>query len=459
MQWPYHPNARGFDDFYGFCSGHWDNYFSPMLEHNGEIVSGHGFITDDLTDHAIDFIDKHRDQPCFVYLPYNTPHSPMQVPEQYWKKFNDKQLTPDPVAENANRQDLVHTRAALAMCENIDMNVGRMLQHLRQTGLVDHTIVVYFSDNGPNGYRFNGGMRGRKGSTHEGGLRSPCLIRYPPLIPAGSTVTPVAAAIDLLPTLTELAGLEFEPKQRLDGISIAPLLRQQDVAWTDRPIVSSWNQRATVRTNRWRWHSDGSLFDINADPGEHIDVSASQPSEVKILSAAIDEVVGQATDQQSSTRTDSPFTLGHPEATFTQLPARDGQPHGGVTRSNRFPNCTYMTHWKSTTDKITWNVEVLGAGTFEVQMYYASAGVGSQIELSLNDARIEATITEANAVAETGMEHDRFKRQEGYTKAWKPMSLGRMTLNQGRGTLTLRASKVVGDQVADMRLLMFRRVE
>src|SRR5680860_318209 len=79
MQPPYHPNARGFDDYFGFCSGHWGNYFSPMLEHNGEIVKGNGFITDDLTNHGIQFIEKNKNNPFFLYLPLNTPHSPMQL--------------------------------------------------------------------------------------------------------------------------------------------------------------------------------------------------------------------------------------------------------------------------------------------------------------------------------------------------------------------------------------------
>ncbi|MBA7543127.1 Arylsulfatase [subsurface metagenome] len=87
MQYPYHPNARGFDEFYGFCSGHWGNYFSPLLEHNGKLVKGNGFVIDDFTDKAMSFIEKNQDKPFFVYLPFNTPHSPMQVPQQWWSKF------------------------------------------------------------------------------------------------------------------------------------------------------------------------------------------------------------------------------------------------------------------------------------------------------------------------------------------------------------------------------------
>ena len=86
-QYPYHPNARGFDEYYGFTHGHWGHYFSPELDHNGRLVQGKGFLPDDLTDHAIEFIANNRDKPFFCYLPLNTPHSPMQVPDRFYRKF------------------------------------------------------------------------------------------------------------------------------------------------------------------------------------------------------------------------------------------------------------------------------------------------------------------------------------------------------------------------------------
>ena len=455
MQWPYHPNARGFDDFYGFCSGHWANYFSPMLERNGAIVQGNGFLTDDLTDRAIEFVDTHRTRPFFLFLPYNTPHSPMQVPDEYWNRFKDKVLQPDPVPGNANRQNLEHTRAALAMCENIDANVGRLLNHLEKTQLSEQTIVVYFSDNGPNGFRYNGGMRGRKGSTYEGGLRSPCLIRYPAKIRAGTRVTNVAAAIDLLPTLSELAGLDVNAPLPLDGRSFAPSLLGKKSASSDRFIISTWKQRASVRSQRWRMQRSGELYDIKNDPRETSNVADQHPAVVKSLKQHLDDYLAVA----NLAPAERPFSVGHPEARFTQLPARDAIPKGGVKRNNRFPNCTYMTNWRSTSDAIIWNVDVMADGLFEVQVYYASASIGSVIELRFANQRIATTISEANVAREIGMQNDRFPRQEGYTKSWRPMTLGTIQLTKGTGTLTLRASEIVGDQVADMRLLMLRRVE
>jgi len=198
-QYPYHPNGRGFDEYYGFASGHWGQYFDPVLEHNGEKVRGNGFIIDDLTDHAIDFIEQNKEGPFFCYLPYNTPHTPFQVPDRFYDEFADKAFSMR--HRDLKREELPRTRAALALCENIDWNVGRVLEKLDQLNLADDTIVIYFSDNGPNSYRWNGGMKGRKGSTDEGGVRVPFFIRWPGRIQENIEIPQIAGAIDLLPTL------------------------------------------------------------------------------------------------------------------------------------------------------------------------------------------------------------------------------------------------------------------
>lgn len=460
MQYPYHPNARGFEDYYGFCSGHWGNYFSPMLEHNGRIVQGDGFLVDDLTSRAIEFIDQQREKPFFIYLPLNTPHSPMQVPDPFWNRFESKEIVPDPAPENAKKQNLIHTRAALAMCENIDANVGRLIKHLEESDLAENTIVVYFCDNGPNGARFNGGLRGRKGSTHEGGLRSPCLIRYPKDIEGGTRVKHVAGAIDLLPTLADFAQINYQPRKTLDGISIAPLLRGESTEWSDRKLFSAWNKKATVRTDRYRKQAGGGLFDIQKDPGERNDLSKQLPKIAESLESSLQDWIKETQPRSSRDPETRPFNLGHPDAEFTQLPARDAKAHGGIVRSNRFPNCTFMTKWTSPEDKITWDLQVLGTGRYEVEMYYAcpESSLGTKLELSLGDQSIQATITTANDSALKGMQQDRFQRVEGYVKDWVPMKLGVISLTPGDATLTLRATKTTGSEVCDMRLLLFRKM-
>ena len=462
MQYPYHPNARGFADFYGFCSGHWGNYFSPMLEHNGQIVQGKGFIVDDLFNHAIDFISTNRENPFFVYLPLNTPHSPMQVPDKFWDRFKDKEIVPDPTKENAKKQNITHTRAALAMCENIDENVGRLLKELDESKLADNTIVIYFSDNGPNGSRFNAGMRGRKGSTHEGGLRSPCVIRYPKAIKPGTKIQSIYGAIDLLPTLAEFAGIEYEPKKELDGISMAPLLQGASVRMQDRMIFSAWNGKTTVRTNRYRLQGSGALYEVASDPMERTDISKSSPQALKTLTAALGQWIAETKPVKSKNAgVKRPITLADPDALYTQLPARDAVGSGGIKRSNRFPNCTFMQNWTSTDDAIDWDVDVLSGGNYQVEMYYAcpEASVGSKIQLSIGDSQAVATITTANDAPLVGASEDRFNRAEGYVREWKTMDLGQLQLKKGRRKLQLKALKINGDYVCDMRLLMFTKID
>ena len=176
-QYPYHPLARGFDEFYGFTSGHWGQYFDPILEHDGELVPGRGYIGDDLTEHAMAFIEQNRERPFFCYLPYNLPHSPFQVPDRFYEKFRAAPIVMRCDARYA--EDVGKTRCVLAMCENIDWNVARILKKLDELRLAEKTIVVYFSDNGPADWRWNGGMKGKKGLTDEGGVREPCFVRWP----------------------------------------------------------------------------------------------------------------------------------------------------------------------------------------------------------------------------------------------------------------------------------------
>lgn len=460
MQYPYHPNARGFGDYYGFCSGHWGNYYSPMLELNGRIVKGEGFLVDDLTDHAMEFITANRDKPFFVYLPLNTPHSPMQVPDRFWEKFKDRKIVPDPTPANAKKQNLIHTRAALAMCENIDHNVGRLLKYLDENQLAQDTIVVYFCDNGPNGSRFNGGLRGRKGSTHEGGLRSPCLIRYPARIKPGTRVDYIAGAVDLLPTLAEFAGIDPKSPKPLDGVSIAPLLRREKVEWVARYLFSAWNGKTTVRSQRFRLQGTGEFYEVGSDPKEQTDVAKKFPAEYRSLKSKLDEWVAEVKPVKSKgAGVKRPITLAHPDAEFTQMPARDAVPHGKIVRSNKFPNCTFMTEWKNTEDEITWDVDVLSADQFDVEMYYAcpESSVGTKLQLSIGDEKLVTTVTEPNDAPLIGMAEDRFKRTEGYVRDWRSMQLGTIRLEPGRNTLRLRALEIPGDVAVDMRLLMFRR--
>ena len=449
-QWPYHPNARGFDEFYGFCSGHWGTYFDPPLEHNGQAVQGRGYLIDDLTDHALAFIAQNKAQPFLCYLPFNVPHSPMQVPDRFWAQYADRALALR--ASWPGKEDPAFTRAALAMCACMDENIGRVLQRLDELGLRENTIVVYFSDNGPNSQRWNGGMKGIKGSTDEGGVRVPCLMRWPGHIPIGLRVPQIAGALDLLPTLAELAGVPVANRKPLDGVSLKPLLLGAATSWPDRMIFSHWAGKVSVRTQHHRLDNDGQLYDLQADPGQAHDIAAAQPAEAARLRQAVaqwkKDVLSGLNDA------DRPFTVGYPDFPITTLPARDGIAHGGIERSAHAPNCSFFTHWRSTGDFITWDVAVDTPGRYTAEVFYtcAAADVGATVELSLGASRVAAQVNEAFDPPLRGPEHDRVPRKgESLVKDFKPLRLGTVDLPSGRGLLTLRALTKPGAQVIDVR--------
>jgi arylsulfatase A-like enzyme len=449
-QWPYHPNARGFEEYVGFTSGHWGEYFDPPLEHNGRPFRARGYIADVFTDRALAFIEENRARPFLCYLPFNTPHSPWAVPAEYWQRFKDK-----PIAlrgRDGDSEDLPVTRVALAMVENLDWNVGRVLRKLDDLRLADNTIVVFFCDNGPNSWRWNGDMKGRKGSTDEGGVRSPLFVRWPGRIKPGAVVRELAGAIDLLPTLTKLAGVPLAPPKPLDGADLSPLLvSPSPAAWPDRLIFSHQNGRVSARSQQYRLDDRGALFDMVADPGQRTNIAAAQPAVAKQMAAA---VAAWRADVLPKTPDNRPFPVGYREFPRTPLPARDGIAHGGVQRSANAPNSSYFVNWRKPDDSITWDIEVRTAGDYEVTLHYTcpEADAGSTVELSFQSARLSGKVT-------PGWDPPRYTNQdtiprpegESRMKEFRPLRLGTVHLEPGRGLLTVRATQVPGASVMDLR--------
>ena len=273
-QYPHHPLGQGFDEFLGFCGGHWNRYVDPTLEHNGQTKEYEGYITDVLTDAAIDFMRASQETSFFCYVPYNVPHAPFQVADRYFDKyrqmgFDDK------------------TAAVYGMIENMDENIGRLLHTLDTLQQSNHTIVVFLTDNGPNGQRYNGNMKGIKASVDEGGVRVPCFIRYPNQLARDTTVTAIAAHVDLLPTLVELAGMAVPDTLALDGRSLVPLLTGTEVDWPKRTLFTHFSGKSVtrepggVRTEKHRlvMPRDGppQLYNMSQDPGQANDIALQQP--------------------------------------------------------------------------------------------------------------------------------------------------------------------------------------
>lgn len=451
-QYPYHPLGRGFQDYYGFTSGHWGDYFSPPLEHNGEIVKGEGFIADDITNHAISFIEKQDNKPFFCYLAYNTPHSPMQVPDAYYSRFKDLELKSK--YHGTEKEDIAFTRTALAMCENLDDNIGRVLKKLDELKIAENTIVVYFHDNGPNGWRFNGGMRGRKGTTDEGGLRSPLFIRWPGKIRSETKVGRIAAAIDIMPTLMGLAGIRSELKNPLDGASFAPALLASGPEPGERLIFSHWAGKVSVRSQSHRLDDRGRLYDMTSDPGQTKDISSVSPETQKVLADAVanwrkDVLIGLAGVDRR------PFTVGYREFPTTHLPARDARFSGGIKRSAGAPNCSFLTNWRSEEDLIYWPVEIHESGNYEMQFHHTIAreNLGAMIEILMNNEKVaEFELKSEFNPPLRGAENDRVPRvSESLVKDFLPLKVGPIRLSAGTGDLKIRAKSINGGTVADLR--------
>lgn len=458
-QYPYHPNARGFDEFYGFCSGHLGNYWNPMLDHNGEIVEGKGFITNDLTNRAIEYVKKNKEKPFFVYIPYNTPHSPMQVPDNWWNKYKNINIIQN--ATEASREDKTHTKAVLALSEIVDWNVGRMMETLKTLGLDDRTIIIYLSDNGPNGHRWNGGMKGVKGTTDEGGVRSPFFIRWKGKIQAGRNVEQLSSVVDLLPTLLDLAGVKPPLYNKpLDGVSLKSILLNNEDRNIDRTLFSHWGNKTAVRVQDYLLSNEGQLYNTKIDREQKNDISVSNPAmfeKLKKLLAYYNENILTELPHKDT----RPFLLGHPKERLSMLPARDGKAHGGIERSNKFPNSSFFTNWTKTTDSITWNVEVVESGLFEAMVYYTCApeDVGSVINLKIGRNRLITKLTKANDTPMLGADLDRVPRAESYEKGWIPFTLGNIKMDKGKTTLVIKADQIPHFEAMNLRRLVFRRIQ
>lgn len=450
-QAPYHPNDRGFDEYYGFTSGHWGHYFSPPLDHNREMVRGEGYVVDDFTDKAIDFIKKNRDQPFFCYLPYNTPHSPMMIDDDFYDRFAD--LDPEMKYRDPEKEDLMMTRAALAMCENIDWNVGRILETLEALELSEDTIVIYFSDNGPNSFRWNGGMKGKKGSVDEGGLRSPFLIRWPEKIEESRSISQIASGIDILPTLLDLTQSSTQPEKALDGVSLSPLLLEKNPSWNDRVLFNAYRSKLSLRTQRFRLGDKGGLFDIESDRGQEKDVSEAHSvvaEDLKLAAKEFKEDIALLAGQN----TERPFTVGF--AKHTTLPARDGVPHGDVVRSSKAPNNSFFENWTSENGHITWKIEVAESAAFEVTLNYTCREEDLGVAIKLEDANgssAEVAITESFDPPLYDKAKERVEESHYFVKDFKALSMGSIALSAGANLLTLKAADFKGDEAIDVHSL------
>ncbi|MCI4670211.1 MAG: arylsulfatase [Bacteroidia bacterium] len=460
MQGGYHPNSRGFEEFIGYCSGHWGSYYDAMLEHNSRIIKSEGFLTDYLTNQAIDFIKANKNHPFLVYLPLNTPHSPMQVPDELWEKFEDLKL---PKHRYSHLEDSLHTRAAYAMVENIDWNVGRVVAELKKLNLEENTLIVYFSDNGPNGWRWNGGLKGKKGQVDEGGVKSPCFLRWKGKIKGGKKLMSISSVMDLFPTLLDLAGLENKSQTPLDGMSLQRMI-ESDTAFKERVIVNYWKGKTSIRTQKYRLSAKDELYELESDLGQTVDLRDSLPQIWTKLKAKKREWEREVLSELSKNNRRA-IPIGGANQKVTHLPARDASFSGNINRSNRWPNCSFLTGWKADQDSIVFDVDVLEAGSYSIDMLFTCDSPSDKqadeasFEIVFPGAKLSNPIPACTNSPLVGKEMDRVKREESYVKEFQKVHLGEVFLDNGSGKLVLGCKNLPSGQSFDFRMLLLEKVD
>ncbi len=455
--YPSDPNGMGFDLFFGFNGGHHNNYFDTELEYNGERVQTEGYITDVLTDSTIAFIRRNYDQPFLAYVPYNTPHSPFQLPDKYYDRYTAKGYD-------------ARTASAYGMVENIDDNLGRLLHTLDELNLADNTIVIFLTDNGPNGHRYNAFMRGIKASVHEGGVRVPLFMRWPDKITGGTVIEKLTAHIDMLPTLVELTGIPQPENKPLDGNSFAGLLFSQENEFPDDRLLffhhSRWDSLevypGSVRNNRYRYvrgyTGDWELFDMKADPGERFDITHLYPALADSLRQAYYRWFDDVTANLPSERR---IPVGYEEAPNITMPAPQAFFEGEIGYNGAGWANDWLDNWTSTDASAWWYLDVINPGLYTVLAEYtvAEENRGTRVRFSVGESYVEGVFSQTY---DPGFIHspDRLTRGEVYEKeSWTMKNLGEIQLSEGYQRFTAKALEITGEASIELKSIRLHRVE
>ena len=291
------PEQRGFQEtFYhkgggvGQTPDYWGNdYQDDTYFRNGKPEKTSGYCTDVFFDEAISFIKKSKDAPFLCYLSLNAPHSPFNVPQEYYELYQEE------------TELLESQKRFYGMITNIDVNFGRLSKALESLGIVDNTILIFTTDNGTsNGYKFNRKekkwygynalMKGTKTSEYDGGHRVPLIMQWNDgNFKAGKTYEGLAGHVDLLPTLVSLAGIEFTPQNTLDGINLTSYLKNNKAA--ERMLVTDtqrnqWPEKgkqSSVMYHSWRLVNGNELYNVVNDPGQEMNVFDKHPEMVTQL--------------------------------------------------------------------------------------------------------------------------------------------------------------------------------
>lgn len=382
-----------------------ESYSDPLLRRNGRWVKTKGYVSDVITDAALEFIGDSRGKPFFAYIAFNAPHTPLEVPaSSAYDEYRRMGLGPadfpgvgdlggHPVPPNTDPDT---TAKVYAMVENVDDNVGRLLRGLDALGLGDDTVVIFMTDNGPQQPRYNAGMFQRKGTTYEGGIRVPFFVRWPAGgLAAGREVTEAAAHIDVTPTLLDACGVARPPRLKFDGVSLLPLLvGERERLDAERTLFFQWHRgdapelyRAfAARGGRYKlvqpagqnegaWRPAFKLYDLLRDPLETEDLAAERPEIVAQLKRAYEAWFADVTDKRDyTTAAAARIFLGAPQENPVRLTRQDWRGPGASWEAKGVGH---------------WDVHVARGGRYEVAARIAKIdAAGAAAHLVIGGVRL-----------------------------------------------------------------------
>ncbi|TXF87617.1 sulfatase-like hydrolase/transferase [Neolewinella aurantiaca] len=435
---PYDPNGQGFDQFLGFTLGHFNDYFNGELENeDNEVVPFNGDLTTILTDTAAHFMLADQDQPFFCMLTYQAPHTPVQVADKYWNPVKSRGLTD-------------YNTGVYAMIESVDDHIGKLLDQLEAAGKLDNTIVIFSTDNGPNGDRYRMGLKGTKGSVNEGGVRVPFGIRFPNGHPAnGRQFHTPAAHIDLVPTLLDIVGLP-QPPGGLDGKSLMPLLEPDSSRVFDqnRPIYAfkqgydftgyPGSVRNSHRLVVMNSPDDFEAYEIHKDEGQRTNIMASDADFLKGVQGHAREMAAEYNRFAATiARPDliaPPINLDAAQFRPVHLQAHEGEPLGETHFMDEYgwSNDFFVDlDWNGA----YWPVEITQDRTYRVTIHYhaeKNIRLGIQMDSLQQDLKfieLPKAITPQLSVA------DRVKRKEVYPRQWATAIVEDFTVRAGASEL------------------------
>lgn len=388
-------------------------YTDAVLFRNGAREETTGYCTDVYFDAAFEFMERAAGEgrPFFAYVPTNAPHGPFHdVPEDWLEHYRQADLSAalaDP--GQASEQVLDRLARSYAMISNIDDNIGRLTARLEELGLADNTLIVFLVDNGPDRDRYNAGLRGRKGTVFEGGIRSPLLVRWPGRLPAGGEPADrIAAHIDITPTLLDAAGIEASSELNLDGRSLLGLLAGDvaSAAWPDRTLYLQFHrgnepiplhsfaavgQRYKLVHPSPRGEGDWNgelaleLYDLETDPGETRNLIAEFPE----VAAEMSDAYLAWFEGVSTTRPDN-------YAPPRIVVGTDHEPVTVLTRQN-WRRITDDQGWRPTS-RGRWLLNAREDATFDVEVRLV-AGSSGPVLLDIGDRELSQDLAPDQQIA------------------------------------------------------------